>query len=558
MLVPFQILRRPTEVAMISKLYKSIPTRALVLSALLLSKPALSQEKIELHISASPLPWVFLVLAVVVIILLLAAIFVLVKKSIGEEVKIQHSKRQNIEESYVRKIRSEYMAKQSLLDQKIEKVRQRFSMVFMKVKSLLDTLDPDKLFKAIVEMIETDIGSNRYILFLLDPEKNELYPFRWAGYSDKIKEVLFIPIDHTHILTQSVKRRQTLFRAMAAKDAELRGIIDRKPVSKTQVAIPICATNKIFGVIHIETFTDGHTEPDENEIRFFSALPTFLGGALANADVFVQTREELTSAQKVSEKEITEKRKLKEIFSRYSSSELVEALIKNPENVDLGGVNKEAAIMFCDIVGFTNFSSKLNPKEIVSHMNEYLSSMTDVILDYHGEIDKFIGDAIMARFGVMSSLAYPGRSAVESAIAMLVELDKLHNEWAKRGTESFKIRIGIATGTVLAGNIGSTKRQEFTVMGNTVNLSSRLEALNKEYGTQILIDENTFKQLPKNIKVGKRENVRIRGLDQLQTIYEVQEYASGAKVIPIQKRKEQSAPQQAQPPEANPISGKQP
>jgi adenylate cyclase len=213
--------------------------------------------------------------------------------------------------------------------------------------------------------------------------------------------------------------------------------------------------------------------------------------------------------------------------------------LKNPDSIDLGGVNKQAAIMFSDIAGFTNFSARMAPKEVVSLMNEYLSRMTEVILDYHGEIDKFIGDAIMARFGVMSELPYPGRNAVEAANAMLQELHSLQNDWAGRGLQTFQIRIGIATGTVLAGNIGSSRRQEFTVMGSTVNLASRLEALNKQYSSKILVDEPTFNQLPKGVKSLKRENVQVRGLDNLINIYEIQEYSSGAKVISLQQRFDQ-------------------
>ncbi len=497
------------------------------------------EDKINIIVPESPLPWIIVVILAIAVAILLGIIFVMTRKAIGEEIRIDQTKRKKVEDSYASKIRGEYMAKQALLDQKIEQVRQRFAMVIMKVKHLLDTLNPDELFKAIVEMIEVDIGANRYILFLFDPHKNELYPFRWSGYSDEIEKILFIPMGHAHILTQAIKRQQTLYRAMATSDIEVRQLLDRKPVSNTQVAIPICSQSKAFGVIHIETFSDGHTELDGNEIKFLSALPTFMGGALSNADIFVQTREELTSVQKISEQEIAEKKRLKDIFSRYSSAELVESLLKNPDSIDLGGVNKQAAIMFSDIAGFTNFSAKMPPKEVVSLMNEYLSRMTEVILDYHGEIDKFIGDAIMARFGVMSELPYPGRNAVEAANAMLQELHALQNDWAGRGLQTFQIRIGIATGTVLAGNIGSNRRQEFTVMGSTVNLASRLEALNKQYSSKILVDEPTFNQLPKGVKSLKRENVQVRGLDNLINVYEIQEYTSGAKVISLQQRFDQ-------------------
>lgn len=445
----------------------------------------------------------------------------LLKKSIGEEVNLQQAVKKSVEDSYSRKVREEYQAKQALLDKKLDQVRQRFSMVMMKVQTLLDTLDPDGLFKAISDLVENDVGANRYILFLVDPVKNELYPFRWIGYSNEIEKVLLMPVNHAHILTYAMKRQQTIYRSHALTDIEIRKLIDRKPVSNTMVAIPLFNRQKCYGVIHIESFADGHTEIDESETRFLSALPTFIGGALANADIFVQTREELTSAKLVTEQEIAEKRRLHEIFSRYTSAELIENLLKNPEKIDLGGTNKTAAILFSDIVGFTSFSSRFSPKEVVSLMNEYLSRMTEVILNNQGEIDKFIGDAIMARFGVLSEMPYPARNAVESACAMLVELDKLHIEWAARGIENFNIRIGIATGPVLAGNIGSTRRQEFTVMGTTVNLASRLEALNKELGSRILVDEETFRNLPKGLKFVKREGQRIRGLEEAITVYEI-------------------------------------
>ncbi len=173
-------------------------------------------------------------------------------------------------------------------------------------------------------------------------------------------------------------------------------------------------------------------------------------------------------------------------------------------------------------------------------MNEYLSRMTEVVLDHQGEIDKFIGDAIMARFGVLSELPYPARNAVEAACAMLEELDQLRNEWAARGLDNFNIRIGIATGPVLAGNIGSTRRQEFTVMGTTVNLASRLEALNKETGSRILVDEETFSHLPRGIKFVKREGQRIRGLEEPINVYEIIELAKGPKVISLQSKIDQN------------------
>jgi len=500
-----------------------------------------AQEPVTITLEPSPVAWSIVAALVLIIIILLGILLGVVNKSLGKEVILKTGVKKTVEDSYARKIRSDYQVKQALLDKKIDQVRQRFSMVMMRVKNLLDTLDPDQLFKAISSLMETDVGASRYIVFLIDPARNELYPFRWQGYSDSSVEHYAMSAERAHVLTYTLKRKQTVYRGGATSDVELRKLLECEPALNTLVAIPLISQNKNYGVVHIAAFSDGHSEIDESETRFLSALPTFIGGALSNADIFVQTREELTSAKQVSEHEIAEKRRLHEIFSRYASAELIENLLKNPEKIDLGGVNKTAAIMFTDIAGFTSFSSRMNPKEVVLLMNEYLSRMTEVILNYQGEIDKFIGDAIMARFGVLSDLPYPAKNAVEAACAMLEELERLSAEWAARGLDGFNIRIGIATGEVLAGNIGSSRRQEFTVMGSTVNLASRLENLNKELGSRILIDENTFLQLPRGLKHNRRENVRIRGLDTPVTVYEILEQVKTGKVVSIQPKLDQLA-----------------
>ena len=495
---------------------------------LLLSDALQAQENtnvavpdIVLETPLTPLAWVVVCILIFVILILIAVIMVLTKKKLSMETTLNPEMKKEVEEVYARKVKREYLDKQKVLDGKLNQVRLRFAIVMGRVKTLLDTLAPDKLFNAICELIQTDVGANRYILFLLDHSKHELYPFRWYGYSDDIKKVLVIPENLPHILNYALKRKQNIFKSDAEYDPELVKIIDNKPDLKTLVAIPLFSRDKLFGVIHIESFEDGHEKVDDNEAKFLMALPSFIGSAITNADIFMETREELESAKQVSEREIAEKRRLHDIFSRYTSSELIEELLKHPEKVDLGGTVKNASILFSDIAGFTHFSSQLSPKEVVIAMNDYLSRMTEVVLDYQGEIDKFIGDAVMARFGVLSDLPYPSQNAIQAACAMLIEKKKLKAEWAQRGMNCFNIRIGIATGPVLAGNIGSKRRQEFTVMGTTVNLASRLEAYNKTLGTTLAIDEESFKFAPKNVEFVKHENQTIRGLDVPVNIYTI-------------------------------------
>ena len=260
---------------------------------------------------------------------------------------------------------------------------------------------------------------------------------------------------------------------------------------------------------------------------------------------------------------MAEKKRLQEMFSRYASSELVDTLLKNPGSINIGGSTKNATILFSDIAGFTKLSSRMTPEGVVKTMNQYLSRMTEVVLNHEGEIDKFIGDAVMARFGVLVDLPNPGLAAVRTAWAMLEELKVLLADWEKEQKEGFSIRIGIASGPVLAGNIGSERRMEFTVMGSTVNLASRLEALNKELHTGILIDEATFQAVKNDFRAVPRENISIRGLEGQMTVYEVigpLEGGKRSKIVPLRDKRaakpEPGTPVPSIPAQSPPETGK--
>ncbi|HEY9071607.1 MAG TPA: adenylate/guanylate cyclase domain-containing protein [Candidatus Ozemobacteraceae bacterium] len=479
---------------------------------------------VEFVMPATPLPWTLVSFLAAALFLALGVLVLVLRLLFGDRrVRLRDESRQQLEKAYADRLRDEFQKKNEELKTRLQQVRRQASMLFGKVKNLTTTLDPAKVFDAITEMLVQEIGVARYILFLHDRGKNELYPFRWSGYKDEIRELLTLPADRPeHFITWAFARRQLVYRTAALDDPETRGLVDRNPLPDTIIALPIHVPGESFGVVHIESFEDNRQEIDEADLRFMSSLGSFMGMALANANVFLQTRAELTSTKQLSERELAEKKKLKEMFSKYTSSELVDTLLANPGSLHLGGVEKNATILFSDIAGFTAFSAGLTPAQVVASMNEYLSAMTDVVLEHNGEIDKFIGDAVMARFGVLGDLPSSGMAAIRAALGMLDRLRLLQARWAQQGRECFKIRIGIATGSVLAGNIGSERRQEFTVMGSTVNLASRLEALNKEFKTTILVDENTFAQVSKEVRAIPHENVQIRGLESKVRVYEIQ------------------------------------
>lgn len=216
-----------------------------------------------------------------------------------------------------------------------------------------------------------------------------------------------------------------------------------------------------------------------------------------------------------------EKKKIKEVFSRYVSSNLVEELL-NME-IKLGGEKKEISILFSDIRGFTSMSEKMQPEEVVAILNEYLSEMTDTIFKNEGTLDKFIGDAVMGLFGTPAFYPDHALRAVKTAFMMKGRLNELNRRWISQGKHTLKIGIGINTGVVIAGNMGSLKRMEYTVIGDAVNLASRLESLNKELGTEIIISSSTYEQVKEYVKVRKFTDIKVKGKEEYLTVYEVLE-----------------------------------
>jgi adenylate cyclase len=186
-----------------------------------------------------------------------------------------------------------------------------------------------------------------------------------------------------------------------------------------------------------------------------------------------------------------EKRKVKRLFSRYVSKDVCEQLMEDPTRARLGGSRRVMSVLFSDIRGFTTFSEKGQPEEIVAQLNEYFDRMVHVVFAHQGTLDKFVGDAVMALFGAPLDDPRHADHAVEAGLAMLDELATLNGRWAREGRPTLDIGIGINTGEMVAGNIGAESIMSYTVIGDAVNLASRLESLNKQYGTHLIVSDAT-------------------------------------------------------------------
>ena len=219
--------------------------------------------------------------------------------------------------------------------------------------------------------------------------------------------------------------------------------------------------------------------------------------------------------------EDAEKRKMKRLFGRYVSRDVYAQLVANPELAELGGKRREMTVLFSDIRGFTAVTEKGNPEALVAQLNEYFSRMVEIVFHHRGTVDKFVGDMVMALFGAPLDDADHAEHAVQAAIEMVKSLGELNRGWAARGLPQLDIGIGVNSGEMIAGNIGSSAIMSYTVIGDNVNLGSRLESLNKEYKTRIIISDATLARLTTRYDVRPLGDVTVKGKSKAVAIHEL-------------------------------------
>ncbi len=223
-----------------------------------------------------------------------------------------------------------------------------------------------------------------------------------------------------------------------------------------------------------------------------------------------------------------EKRFLRNAFSRYLSADVISQLMQNPDLLNLGGEKKDLTVIFTDIKGFSSISEKLDPVRLVALLNEYLTAMSDIILEERGTIDKYEGDAIMCFFGAPVEVADHAYRACLSAVRMRRAEKALNDRLVADGTleSPIRTRIGINSGEMVVGNMGTPRKMDYTVMGNAVNLASRLEGVNKQYGTWICASEDVVSAAGDSFVARKLDRVRVIGIDAPVRIYEIVEERS--------------------------------
>ncbi|UCB45398.1 MAG: PAS domain-containing protein [Spirochaetota bacterium] len=267
---------------------------------------------------------------------------------------------------------------------------------------------------------------------------------------------------------------------------------------------------------------EGIFRGDESDIDFSlntSPLLTSRGKREGLTLIFTdQSRER--ELQKQVKKVKEERRLIKDMFSRYLSESVVSKLVKDPNIINLGGDKKDATVFFADIRGYTSFSEGKDPEYIISVLNDYFSEAVEIIIESGGFIDKFIGDCIMAAWGVpLMTAEEDARLAVSTALQIQKEVNNPNRKFFRDEASGLKIGIGIHSGPLVAGNLGSERRIDYTVIGDTVNIASRLEGVAGP--DEVIITENTKGLLGGKFKLERRTPVKVKGKKQPLNIYKV-------------------------------------
>lgn len=212
---------------------------------------------------------------------------------------------------------------------------------------------------------------------------------------------------------------------------------------------------------------------------------------------------------------------IKNALKKYISPEYVEMLVNKPDMLFLGGEEREITVLFTDIEGFTTISENLPPKDLVAHLNEYLDGMTEILLKNRGTLDKYEGDSLVAFWNAPLEQEEHVVNCLSAVLEMAVFSDGLSLKFLKEGKPSFKTRMGINTGKAIVGNIGSRDRFNYTAIGDQVNLASRLEGLNKVYGTALLITLSTYDLSKGKFRVRPLDTIRVKGKDKPVDVFEL-------------------------------------
>jgi adenylate cyclase len=222
--------------------------------------------------------------------------------------------------------------------------------------------------------------------------------------------------------------------------------------------------------------------------------------------------------------EQAQQRTMRDVMARYLSPSVSQWVLNRPERLTLGGETRTMTAFFCDLRGFTTLSQAMEPQALVALLNDYMSAMTEIVFRHDGVLDKYIGDEIMAFWNAPMDQPDHAARACATALDMVQRLHELRAQWKERGNPQLDLGIGINTGPMVVGNMGSRDRLAYTVLGDAVNIASRLQGVNKDYGTRVLVSEATMKAAGESFTYRYLDRVQVKGRTEPLAVYEVVSY----------------------------------
>ncbi len=371
-------------------------------------------------------------------------------------------------------------------------------------KTLASVLTPDEVMRRVMELVFQMENVERGFVMLRDEERKVFRPAVLLYKNEQLKSNPREVVLSKMIVDRVMTERLPLLILDAASDERFASSVSLRLAGiRSAMCAPLIYKDKVFGLFYVDCIAKAYAFSKE-ELNIFSVIAAEAAISFDNA----RSHEEL--ARRIIERQALE---------RFLSPPIVERILANPHQVHLGGENQLATVLFADIRGFTRMSENLDPPRVVDLLNEFFTQMTDLLFENGGTLDKYLGDGIMALFGAPIARADDIPRAVKTAIEMQCALERLNNLWMARGQRPLRMGIGVNTGQVTAGNIGSTRRMDYTVIGDAVNVAARLCA--HAAGRQILISESTFRGLDGSYPYKKLEPIRVKGKELPVETYEI-------------------------------------
>lgn len=393
---------------------------------------------------------------------------------------------------------------------KLERENYLLTVLYEAGKALQGKLSIEEISQQVIALAALIEGVERGFVMLLD-ESGEVMQQSEVIYRNPENAANAPQI----ILSKSVldvirKERQPILIEDLKADERFSGSESLKISGlRSAMCAPLLGRNRLFGVLYVDNMERASAFTQE-ELNVFALIAAQTGAAIDNSR---------------AHQKIAHQAQQRMALERFLSPEVAEMAMANPD-IRLGGVNQKVTVMFADIRGFTTLSETLDPPRVVEILNEYFTRVTDVIFDQGGMIDKYIGDAVMAVFGAPISKGNDAARAVETAVQMQRLMAEINRDAHARHWPELQIGIGINTGLVTAGNIGSPRRLDYTVVGDAVNTASRI--MESADGGKILISESTAAELDQSYRLRKLPLRRIRGRSEPVRIFSVEWRAASA------------------------------